>query len=97
MDNQPRQNETRRDSYRFGVLGLFTVLLVILLAAGGLWIAVVGFRAAIESTGFQYLGLAAIIVGLGTATRVTARLLENGTIIDKRNVMDWSRSQRLKR
>ena len=67
---------------------MFIVSFVILLAAAGYWVAVAGFQAAFESTGFQYLGLAIIIVGLGTASRVTGRLLESGSLISKRNGTD---------
>jgi hypothetical protein len=88
MGHQDQQNGRSRHRYRFGVLGLFVVLFVILLAAGVCWIVAAGFREAIQSTGFQYLGLAAIIAGLGTATRVTARLLENAAIVEKRDVTD---------
>jgi hypothetical protein len=88
VDHQFQQNITGPDRYRFGVLGLFIVLFVILLAAVIYWVAAAGFREAIESTGFQYLGLAAIIVGLGAATRVTARLLESRAVVDKQDVAD---------
>ena len=88
MGHQDQQNGTSRHRYRFGVLGLFVVLFVILLAAGTYWVITVGFREAIQSTGFQYLGLAVIIAGLGTATRVTQRLLENAAIIEKSDVTD---------
>jgi ABC-type transporter Mla subunit MlaD len=88
MGHRDQHKGTSRRHYRFGILGLFGVLFVILLAAVVYWVVAAGFREAIQSTGFQYLGLAAIIAGLGTATRVTARLLENGAIADKRDVTD---------
>jgi hypothetical protein len=107
MENQPPRDEpsksqsgagqTRRARGWFSMLGLLIVLFVVLLGACGFWLVADGFSKAMESTGFQYLGLGAIFVGFAVATHVTARMLERGIIIDKRNVMDLSRSQRFKR
>jgi hypothetical protein len=89
MGHQDQHNGRRRHRYRFGVLELFVVTFAVLLAAGAYWVVAAGFREAIQSTGFQYLGLAAIIAGLGTATRVTARLLESAAVMtDERDVTD---------
>ena len=96
-ESQPGADQTRRGGGWVSVLGFLIVLFVVLLAAVGCWVALAGLRGAFESTGFQYLGLAVIFVGFGIATRMTARMLQNGIIVDKRNVLDLSRSQRFKR
>jgi hypothetical protein len=83
MDRQSRYNTIERSRRRFGVLELLIAALVILLGVLGYWLAADGVRAAMASRGFQYVGLAAIVVALGVATRVTARLVENGTIVDR--------------
>ena len=94
MHDRPRYNDVgefrptldppRRRVLRFGVLECLVVLFVPMVAACVIWIVAAGLRNAFADTGFQYLGLGVILVGLSIATRATARMLERGTLAGRR-------------
>jgi TRAP-type C4-dicarboxylate transport system permease small subunit len=88
LGTHPPAAAPMRSVCRFGILECLVVVFAALVLAGGWWIATEGISAAMASTGFQYLGLGAIVIGFGIATRATERMLRNGTIVDRRDALD---------
>ncbi|MBN8981196.1 MAG: hypothetical protein J0I29_07970 [Rhizobiales bacterium] len=61
------------------------------------WIYAYGLSEALQSSSFAYLGIAAISFFIVISVRGTKRILRDGVAIDRRNYIDMSRGQWLKR
>ena len=80
--------------------GLWRILAALDVALAGAciwWIYADGFFEALQSSRFAYLGIAAILLFIFISAGGTKRILSDGITIDRRNYIDMSRGQWLKR
>jgi cobalamin biosynthesis protein CobD/CbiB len=107
VENQPQQdqigasqsdgNHASPDRGWRGVWGLLVLVFVLLLAACSYWLVTLGVGKAFENGAFLVLLILAILVLLCIGARMMVRMLRAGTVIDNRNFIDMSRSQRFRR
>ena len=81
----------------FGIWGLLAVLNVILAGTCVYWIITIGIWKALESDEFAYLAIATMLLLVCISARLTKRMFSEGFVIDRRNYIDMSRAQWLKR
>src|SRR5207253_2959233 len=107
MPDQPQQNEpsanepgghqARRDHGWRGAWGLLIALFVVLAAVCGYWLITLGAAKAFERGEFVVTLILAILVLICIGARLMVRMLRAGTVIDNRNFIDLSCSQRFRR
>ncbi|MEW6769397.1 MAG: hypothetical protein AB1342_15345 [Pseudomonadota bacterium] len=80
-----------------GLWRMLVALDAVLAGACVWWIYAYGFSEALQSSRFAYFGIAAILLFIVISARGTKRILRDGIAIDRRNYIDMSRGQWLKR